>query len=36
MHRKAVHKAKSARRFNKGAKMTHRKNIQVMRGGWRL
>lgn len=36
MFRKAVNKRKSARKFNKGAKLTHRKNIQVMRGGWRL
>jgi len=36
MHRRAVNKRKGARAFNKGAKLTHRKNIQIMRGGWRL
>lgn len=36
MHRRSVHKARSASKFNKGARKTHRKNISVMRGGWRL
>lgn len=36
MHRKAERRSKSAKRFNKGASKTHRKNVQVMRGGWRL
>lgn len=36
MHRRSERKAKSARRFNKGARKTHRKNMSIMRGGWRL
>lgn len=36
MHRRPVNKRKSARSFRKGSKRTHRKNISVMRGGWRL
>lgn len=35
-HRRAVNKRKSAQSFRKGAKKVHRKNIQVMRGGYRL
>ncbi|WNK13864.1 MAG: hypothetical protein [Microvirus sp.] len=36
MYRKSERKSKSSKRFNAGAKKTHRKNIQIMRGGWRL
>ena len=36
MHRKSERKRKSARSFNKGSKKTHKKNISIMRGGWRL
>lgn len=36
MHRRSERKAKSAKRFNKGHSKTHKKNIQIMRGGWRL
>lgn len=36
MHRRRERKRASARRFNKGARKTHRKNISIMRGGWRL
>lgn len=35
MRRKAVNKRKSARKFNKGASKTHKRNM-VMRGGYRL
>jgi len=35
MRRKAVNKRKSAKKFNKGARKTHVKNM-VMRGGYRL
>lgn len=35
MHRKSERKATSAKRFNKGAKKTHVRNM-VMRGGYRL
>jgi len=36
MFRKSVRKSKSAKAFNRGHKKTHRKNMQIMRGGWRL
>lgn len=36
MYRKSVNKGRSARGFNKKAGRTHPKNIQIMRGGWRL
>lgn len=36
MYRKSERKGRSARKFNKGASKTHRKNMQIMRGGWRL
>ena len=36
MHRRSERKGKSSRAFNRGAKKTHRKNISIMRGGWRL
>lgn len=36
MHRKSERKAKSARAFNKASKKTHKRNVQVMRGGFRL
>lgn len=35
MRRRPVNKRKSARKFNKGAKKTHARNM-VMRGGYRL
>lgn len=35
MRRRAVNKRKSARKFNKGAKKIHARNM-VMRGGYRL
>lgn len=36
MHRRSERKAKSARAFNKGSRKTHRKNLSVHRGGYRL
>lgn len=36
MYRRSERKSKSAKSFNRGAKKTHRKNMQIMRGGWRL
>lgn len=36
MHRKAQNKRRSAKSFNKNARKTHKRNIQIMRGGWRL
>lgn len=36
MRRKSVNKRKGAKRFNKGASKTHKMNLKVMRGGWRL
>lgn len=35
MFRKSVNKRKSARKFSKGARKTHKRNM-VMRGGYRL
>lgn len=35
MHRKSENKRKAAKRFNKGARKTHKRNM-VMRGGYRL
>jgi len=35
MHRRSERKRASAKRFNRGAKKTHRKNM-IMRGGYRL
>lgn len=36
MRRSTVNKSRSARSFNRGAKKTHLRNRQVMRGGFRL
>lgn len=36
MHRKAVNKRKSAKKFNHSAGKTHPRNLHVMRGGYRL
>ena len=36
MRRSRVNKRRSARKFNRGSRKTHKKNISVMRGGWRL
>lgn len=36
MYRKSERKAKSSKQFNRGAKKTHRMNMSIMRGGWRL
>ena len=36
MHRKAVNKRASAKKFNRNAHKTHPRNISVMRGGYRL
>lgn len=36
MRRTSVNKSKSARSFNRGAKKTHLRNVQIMRGGFRL
>lgn len=36
MHRKAQNRRRSAKSFNKNARKTHKKNISIMRGGWRL
>lgn len=36
MYRRSERKSKSSRDFNKGARKTHKLNISVMRGGWRL
>lgn len=35
MHRRSERKGKSAKRFNKGASKTHKRNM-IMRGGYRL
>lgn len=36
MRRSRPNKRRSVKAFKKGARKTHRKNIQIMRGGWRL
>lgn len=36
MHRRSERKSKSAKQFNKGSSKTHRMNVKIMRGGWRL
>lgn len=36
MHRSTVNKRSSAKHFNKKARLTHPKNVSVMRGGYRL
>lgn len=36
MHRSTVNKSRSSRSFNKKAKRTHPKNLQIHRGGYRL
>lgn len=36
MRRHNVHKGRSARHFNKGARKTARANVLVARGGYRL
>jgi len=36
MRRSTVNKASSSRNFNKKARRTHPKNVNVMRGGYRL
>lgn len=35
MHRRTERKRASAKRFNKGARKTHKRNM-IMRGGYRL
>lgn len=35
MRRRAVNKRKSTRKFNKGARKTHKRNM-ILRGGYRL
>lgn len=36
MNRSRPNKRRSARKFRGDHSKTHRKNIQIMRGGWRL
>lgn len=36
MIRSKPNKHRSANQFRKGTRKTHRKNLQIMRGGWRL
>lgn len=36
MYRRSERKSKSAKKFNKGARKTHKLNVKAMRGGWRL
>lgn len=36
MIRSKANKHRSAKSFRKGTRKTHRKNISIMRGGWRL
>lgn len=36
MHRSGVNKARSAKKFNRGASRTHPRNMAVHRGGYRL
>lgn len=36
MHRYSPNKRRSVRKFTHGRRKTHRKNLSIMRGGWRL
>lgn len=36
MLRRAVNRRRSARSFRRGKARMHPKNVQIMRGGWRL